>query len=246
MSLSISIIVATYNSDKHLAECLRSVVNQTYTNWELIIIDGGSTDNTVSIIKEYERYIKYWVTEQDSGIYDAWNKGLKAMSTHWVCFVGSDDVLHAEALGDYATHISFHPQVESLEFVSSYIELVDEHLNHLKTVGAAWEWNTFKVSMTTWHVGCMHSRLLFEKYGLFDSSFKISGDYELLLRPADKLVSSFVNKVTAKMRNGGVSSNQLMKASKETYMAKIKNHIISRSKGYALMIVDSIRLYIRK
>lgn len=246
MKVKVAVIVATYNSKKYLEECIMSIIGQTYSDWELIIIDGGSTDGTIEIIKNYESYVKYWISEKDDGIYDAWNKGISLTSSDWICFVGSDDVLYPDALEDYSNHIKAHPIGDVLEFVSSNIDLVDENLNLLETVGAPWQWDKFKVSMLTWHVGCFHSRKLFEKYGLYDTSYKISGDYELLLRPGNKLATSYFNKTTAKMRNGGVSSKKLFMASKETYRAKVKNHVISTMKGYFLVLVDNIRLRFRK
>ena len=240
----VSVITAVYNGGKYLEECIRSVLSQNYENFEYIIIDGGSTDGTVDIIKSYSDKVAYWISEPDQGIYDAWNKGLTIAKGEWISFVGADDLLYPGCIQMYVNHISCHPNRDKLEFISSQIELVEEDLTTLRIVGAAWKWESFKVNMTTWHVGCFHSVNLFEKYGAFDSSYKSSGDYELLLRPKNNLHTSFLNKVTAKMRVGGISSVNLYQAINETYKAKINNGILSPLKGEVLKLVDKVRITI--
>jgi len=90
----ISIITVVYNGEKYLEKAIKSVINQTYPNVEYIIIDGGSTDGTLDIIKKYENYIDYWVSEKDCGIYDAMNKGVSLAKGDWVYFLGADDILY--------------------------------------------------------------------------------------------------------------------------------------------------------
>jgi len=87
----ISIITVVYNGEKYLEDTILSVVNQTYKNIEYIIIDGGSTDGTVDIIKKYEDRICHWVSEKDSGIYDAMNKGIDIIDGEWINFMNVGD-----------------------------------------------------------------------------------------------------------------------------------------------------------
>ncbi|OKS86943.1 glycosyltransferase family 2 protein [Mucilaginibacter polytrichastri] len=89
----ISIISVVYNAEEFLEQTLLSIVKQTYRNIELIIIDGGSTDGTLDIIKRYEKHISYWVSEPDKGIYDAMNKATEVVTGDWVNFVGAGDIL---------------------------------------------------------------------------------------------------------------------------------------------------------
>ncbi|WP_257287211.1 glycosyltransferase [Endozoicomonas sp. SESOKO2] len=88
---TVSIITAVFNGERHIEETILSVINQTYKNIEYIIIDGGSTDGTVDIIKKYERNIKYWISEKDKGISDAFNKGVLQSSGDFLNFQGDGD-----------------------------------------------------------------------------------------------------------------------------------------------------------
>ena len=87
----ISVITVVYNGEKYLEETIQSIINQTYDNVEYIIIDGGSTDGTVDIIKKYEDRIDYWVSEKDKGISDAFNKGVKVAKGDYINFQGDGD-----------------------------------------------------------------------------------------------------------------------------------------------------------
>lgn len=96
MNDKITIISITYNAKDVLEETILSVINQTYSNIEYIIIDGGSTDGTLDIIKKYEDKIAYWVSELDNGIYDAMNKGVKVATGEWVNFMNAGDCFYEE------------------------------------------------------------------------------------------------------------------------------------------------------
>lgn len=90
----VSIITVVYNGEEFLEETILSVINQSYDNVEYIIIDGGSTDRTLDIIKKYEGYIDYWVSEKDRGIYDAMNKGIKLFRGQYIWFINAGDLLY--------------------------------------------------------------------------------------------------------------------------------------------------------
>lgn len=89
--LLISIITVVYNGEKFLERTIQSVISQTYSNVEYIIVDGGSTDGTLDIIKKYENYIDYWVNEKNKGIYDAMNKSIKLAAGNMTGMLNSDD-----------------------------------------------------------------------------------------------------------------------------------------------------------
>lgn len=89
--VKISIITVAYNAAKLIEKTIKSVINQTYNNIEYIIIDGGSTDGTIDIIKKYDRYLAYWISEPDKGIYDAMNKAIKKANGDWINFMNCGD-----------------------------------------------------------------------------------------------------------------------------------------------------------
>ncbi len=240
----VSIITAVYNARHYLNDCIVSILSQTYPDFEYIIIDGGSSDGTVDIIKQYQDQLAYWVSEPDNGIYDAWNKGLAVSKGEWVAFVGADDILYPEMIEMYMNHIDRQPNSRKLEFVSSRIELVRDDLSCIRTVGALWRWDLFKKNMITWHVGCFHAKAFFDRYGTFDPHYKICGDYELLMRPKDQLVASFIDQPTVRMRAGGVSSTRLYQSIDETYQAKIKNGLMTAAKGTLLKNIDKVRVFL--
>lgn len=91
----ISVVIATYNCAETLQDCLDSIYAQTYPDIDIVVIDGGSKDATVQVIRSNEEYLGYWISEPDRGIYDAWNKAIIQAKGEWVYFLGADDVLHA-------------------------------------------------------------------------------------------------------------------------------------------------------
>jgi len=87
----LSIVLATWQAASSLDACLRSTVEQSFVDWELLVVDGASTDGTVDVIRRFEDHIAWWHSEKDDGIYDAWNKGLAHARGEYVCFIGADD-----------------------------------------------------------------------------------------------------------------------------------------------------------
>jgi glycosyltransferase involved in cell wall biosynthesis len=203
----ISIIVAVFNVEKTLQQCIDSIVNQTYQNKELIIIDGDSTDGTVDLLKANLGKITYWVSEPDRGIFDAWNKGLKHSTGDWVAFLGADDTYLPDALQIYVDYIIANQNIK-FEYVSSRVNLVNGD-KLIRTIGRSWNWNSFRRYMNVAHVGSLHNKTLYEKYGTYNTACKICADYEMLLRPKAKLIAGFVNTPTVNMSIGGASDSAL-------------------------------------
>nr|WP_249178713.1 glycosyltransferase family 2 protein [Burkholderia vietnamiensis] len=212
----VSVIIATFNCVQTVRRAIESVSRQTYKNTELIIVDGNSTDGTLKELEDSSADIDKFVSEKDNGIYDAWNKGIRLASGEWLCFIGADDVLLDSAISDYIQFIDANP---SFHYVSSKALLVDKR-GRRREIGQAWKWRTFKRYMNVAHVGSLHHRDLFSRYGFFDEQFKICGDYELLLRPRERLAAGYFEKITAIMAAGGISQAN-SRIFNETYLAKV-------------------------
>ncbi|NCT10072.1 MAG: glycosyltransferase, partial [Flavobacteriia bacterium] len=108
MSVLLSVITVSLNSELTIEKTIQSVLNQNFTDFEYIIVDGKSTDNTLQIIKKYESQFHQknipftWISESDTGIYNAWNKGLQLAKGDWISFLGSDDIYLEGVLAKYA------------------------------------------------------------------------------------------------------------------------------------------------
>lgn len=200
----VTIIISTLNSERTFERALRSVSAQAYDKYELIVIDGGSTDGTADIADEYKHLIRHWRSEPDDGIYDAWNKGLALAAGEWICFIGADDYFEPMALHRMAEQVI----CRDFDFVSSRVRLY-KGTERIRDIGHAWDWETFRKRMNIAHVGSFHSRRLFEQFGCFDKSYRVCGDYEFLLRAGQTLKAGFLNEVTVNVEAGGISTRGL-------------------------------------
>ena len=204
----ISIIVAVFNGKATLQQCIDSVAQQTYPNKELIIIDGGSKDGTVDVLRTNQKEITYWISEPDRGIYNAWNKGLAQATGEWICFLGADDYFwDVQVLERMVRHLEKMPA--SIRVAYGQIMIVNARGESLYLIGEHWQKvkERFKQVMCIPHTGAMHRRSLFEQHGKFDESFRIAGDYELLLRELKSADAFFITGViSTAMRQGGISS----------------------------------------
>ena len=217
--IPVTIITATLNNARTLRSTILSVLNQNYINIEYIIIDGGSTDGTLEIIREFDHKIEYWVSEPDDGIYDAWNKGIILARSDWICFLGADDTYNDDAITSYINLLKVKDN-KNIQFISSKVNLI-KNLECIRTIGSSWNWKLFSKSMNVAHAGSFHHISLFNRYGLYDPSFKICGDYEFLLRARSDLQAEFLDKLTVNMTIGGLSDN--LAAIIESEKAKIKS-----------------------
>ena len=197
----VTVITAVYNGAANLERCLASVQAQDYPDIEHVVMDGGSQDGSVDILKRYDRRI-VWRSEADRGIYDAWNKALALAGGEWISFIGCDDRYLPGAIRAYMDALAG----ADLDFMSSQVRLVSAS-GRTRIIGGAWEWPQFQTFMNTAHVGSMHRRGLFERYGIYDASYRMVGDYELLLRAGASLRAGFLNRVTAEMHAGGVTDS---------------------------------------
>lgn len=241
----VSIITASFNSEKTISDTINSVLNQTYKNIEYIIVDGNSTDNTVSIIKQFEKLFNgrlKWISEKDRGVYDAWNKGLILSTGDWISFVGSDDLLLKDAIENYVNAIRLNPKTN---FASSKIVEVKQDLTSIRVIGKPWS-TKMRTYCCIAHVGCLHHRSLFDQKGVFNAVYRFSADYDLLLRCMGIIRPTYLNLVTAQMRQGGISNKYVLPVAKEVLKIKIKNKSRTIFRCIIEYYVMILKYYFRK
>jgi glycosyltransferase involved in cell wall biosynthesis len=198
----ISIITVTKNSEKYLEECILSVHNQTYKNYEHIIIDGNSRDNTLDIIKKHKDKITYWVSENDNGLYDAMNKGINYCTGDIIGILNSDDVYFPDTMKIVNEYFNFNEDLDFL-FGSVYKYKL---LHGYKPKKIKWSFGFY----TSHSVGFFIRKSSQLKVGLYNLKYKWSADYDLFYRMIVKLkfkgMATKKNEIFGKFRSGGISS----------------------------------------
>ena len=236
----VSVITAVFNNRDNLGSCIESVLAQNYPNIEHIVLDGGSTDGTLDVLREYSDRLAYWNSEPDQGVFDAWNKALQVAKGEWIAFLGSDDIFLPDAVECYMDLAHANPQAE---FLSSTAQLKHPS-GYAPVFGAPWQWPKFAKAMTTVHVGSMHRRTLFEKHGNFDISYRIAGDYEWMLRAGDQLKTAFTSETTVVMQAGGLSDSTA--GLYEAKRAKLKNKVRSPLRANCELRELVLRFHLRR
>lgn len=174
----ISIIIATYNSSGTIEKSLTSILGMNYDNWECIIIDGKSNDNTVSILQKYsevDNRIKF-ISEVDNGIYDALNKGIKLAKGEWIYVLGSDDNVTPDGL----LNLSRIDNIDNYDVIYGDIYAVDK--NGSKKYIKAHNYKYLKYMMCASHQGMIVRKSTINKYNGFNTKYKIRADFDLMQR----------------------------------------------------------------
>jgi glycosyltransferase involved in cell wall biosynthesis len=204
----ISLIVATYNVAHCLPRCLASLRSQSIRDFEVIVMDGGSTDGTVELLRNALDVVTEWRSGADRGIYDAWNKALPLARGEWIAFLGADDWLwDANALAHLAP--TLRHAAPRHRVVYSKLCQVDATGLVVDELGEPWEGfrERFRSHVCLPHPGLMHHRTLFEQHGGFDDRFRFSADYEFLLRELVNWDALFVPSLTVGMGWGGSTTS---------------------------------------
>ena len=183
MNPKISIITPNYNGAAYLEETIQSVLNQGYSNLEYIIIDGGSTDGSVEIIKKYESRLTYWVSESDAGLYHAIQKGFQRSTGDIMAWINSDDKYHPGAFSIVTELFNQFPQIEWLQGIPSIYDekgrtvMVDYFRAWCKADIYSGRYQWIQQESTFWR------RSLWEKAGsTLDTRLRYAADFELWLR----------------------------------------------------------------
>lgn len=228
--MKISLITVCYNAESNITDCLKSVALQDYPNLEYIIVDGGSSDATLEILKKYSNIISILISEPDKGIYDALNKGIAAASGNVIGIMHSDDFFaQANILSEVAQ-----------AFITNDADLLYGNLDYVKRKNTniiTRKWRSQQYSdqlfLNGWmpaHPTFYAKKSCFLSFGNYDLRYKSAADYDLMLRffyktPFKKF---FLNMVMVKMRVGGKSNVTLSNrwyANREDYQSLKKNSI---------------------
>lgn len=208
----VSIITPCLNSEKTIRDTIESVLRQTYKNIEYIIVDGGSTDNTIPIIEEYiplfQGRLRY-ISEKDKGIYDAMNKGIKMSRGCLIGIINSDDYYEDATVEKVVDRY----RENSEQVIYGYLGLLLGN-NRIKIQNFSHK--NLHQNMIP-HPTCFVTRKVYQKYGLFRKAFKITADYEFMVRLYEKNVEFIqIPEVLANFRVGGMSSSSRTLIEKST------------------------------
>ena len=226
--MRISVIVSVFNNKDTVSDAINSIVSQDYDNIECIVVDAGSTDGTIEVIKGFGDRINTFISEPDKGIYDGLNKGILLATGDIIAFLHSDDVYENETVISDVVAI-FNDDIQGV-----YGDLVYTNKADMRKVFRYWKSCDFSVSLLRigWmppHTTLCLRRKVYQKYDTFDISFKIAGDYDFMLRILkDNIAVKYLPQVLYRMRVGGKSNRSIKSIlfkSKEDLRAMRKNGI---------------------
>lgn len=228
--MKISVVTVCKNSIDTINDCIDSVLSQNYKKIEHIIVDGGSTDGTVDVIKKSESVISKWISEKDGGIYDAMNKGISFASGDIIGFLNSDDLYAGpDILETVAGAFREH------DIDSCYGDLLYVSRNDTDKIIRNWkscelDYKLFKNGWHPPHPTFYVKKSIYKKYGGFDTQYKIGADYALMLKLLLKhrISTRYIPEVLVKMRVGGDSNKSIFnifRANIECYRAWKENDL---------------------
>lgn len=208
----LTLITATFNCVRTLAEAFDSLDRQSYNNIEHVVIDGGSTDGTLALIQARARAgLCVYVSEPDAGIYDALNKGVRKARGDVIGFLHADDLFNDSAVLEDVARAFRDDQTDVVYGDLVYVDALDTN-----KVVRYWRSRPFQKRLLRWgwmppHPTCFMRSRIYEECGKFDASFRIAGDYEHILRVFSRsgLKSIYLPRVMVQMRVGGVSNRSL-------------------------------------
>ena len=197
--MKLSIIIPTFNSSKVLGRALDSIVNQTFTDWEVLVMDGASNDNTADVAKSYgDRRIKFF-SEPDKGIYDAMNKGIKKSQGEWLYFLGSDDWLYDNDVLAY-----FFRDNDFSGYDVVYGEVDAPQLSNFNK--GEWSYDSLKYNRC--HQAIFYKKNLFAKLGYYNLKYKLLADLDFNIKwfLNSKIINLHVQRLVSCYSDGGAST----------------------------------------
>ncbi len=220
----ISVITATYNNEKSIERCLASINNQTFKAFEHIIIDGASSDKTLNYLKKNQSKTSILLSEPDSGVYFALNKGLKLASGDIIAFLHGDDYYASNHVLEEISNIMIHEDVDIVYGDLCYVSKNTKNIVRFWKSGKFRKWKFFFGWMPP-HPTLFVRREIYRKINYFNTSFKISSDYDSILKMfiLNDFKSFYIPRVLVFMETGGISNKSL------------KNIFLKSSEDYSIL-----------
>jgi glycosyltransferase involved in cell wall biosynthesis len=230
--MKLSVITICKNVGIDIEKTLLSIINQTYKNIEIIIIDGNSSDNTTSYINNYIKKITHFISEEDSGIYHAMNKGLKLASGDLIYFLNAGDIFFSN---DVVEKIIYEfKKNKKIDIIYGNIETIDLKTKEIKNQIYG------KIFKSYFFYTCFVQQAMFfrsncfKRNGNFDESFRISGDYDWIVRGIlkNKLKMFYTKNFLCSFQLGGISSNEKFKTLHQKENNIIKKYFTKKDKFF--------------
>ena len=244
-SIKVSLIISVLNGSEKIKDTIESILNQSYSNFELIIIDGGSTDKTIDIIKNFDSPTIKWISEPDKGISDAFNKGVKLATGDYINFQGDGDgFLNSSSISDLFSNLD----LKEKPIVCGNIQRIDIEGNPIyKTkIKKGFDKKSLLFKMSLPHQGLFIPKEFFIKYGEFDLNNKFCMDYELLLRAFHdfpKVITKDL--VVSNWRADGLGEGKTLEILKEYHKIKLKNKVASKPLLLFINYFSIIKYYLK-
>ena len=219
-----SIITVTYNASLWLERTIQSVISQSYPNIEYIIIDGNSTDGTLDLIKKYQSAIAHCVGEQDRGLYDAMNKGLKLATGDYVWFINAGDTLYSETTVQEIANLLDSENLPDIIYGETQIVDTEGNLLSMRRLKAPenLSWKSFRMGMLVCHQSFLVKRKIAESYNL---QYRLSADYDWCIRclkKADTVLNAHL--ILSRFLEAGLSAANRKESLKERYRIMCENY----------------------
>ncbi len=249
--MTVSIVTATFNSGATLRDTMDSVLRQDYDDWEHIIVDGASNDDTLGIIREFEpRYggRLRWISEPDRGIYDAMNKGIAMAAGEVVGILNSDDFYtSSDVLSTVAREIR---EFDAVYGDVHYVDPADPATRVRYYSSAGFRRWKMRMGFMPAHPSFYCRRTVYSRFGLFDTDFPVAADFEQLLRLiyVNRVTTKYIPKDFVTMRTGGASSSgveshkRILRDHLRAYRKNgVRSNLFLESLRYAYRILEMLK-----
>lgn len=239
----VSIITVVFNNVEYIERAIKSVLSQRYPLIEHIIIDGGSSDGSVDIINRYQDKLYYFVSEQDNGIYDALNKGIKKSTGSVIGILHSDDVFY----DDYSvSNIIENMLKTNSEFCFSNVVITNRNMDRVVRyyqAGYFKRW-MFRAGLMPPHPSCFIKKTLFDEFGLYSTKYLIAGDFDLMVRIfyGRNIKWSYLSQTSVKMMIGGLSNSNI---NNKFISAKEINAVLKDNNIYSMYVFQLLKFTCR-